>query len=274
MQHFTSRANRVLVLAAAILLAACNRADKAAPARSTDSTSTASSAASCTGDNGGVTLPPGFCATVFADSLGHVRHLVVASNGTLYAITWSGKYYPDGTTPAAPFLIALRDTNADGRADVVSRFGDSLASGGAGGTGIAIYHGALYAESKDRIVRYAMDSGFVPKGAPETVVSGLPLTGDHPMHPFAIDSAGNLFVDLGSRTNSCQAKNRTLESPGINPCTELETRGGIWRYDASKTGQRFSPAERYATGIRNAVGIAFDPSGQLYATQHGRDQLA
>ena len=30
---------------------------------------------------------------------------------------------------------------------------------------------------------------------------------------------------------------------------------------------------RYATGIRNAVGIAFDPSGQLYSTQHGRDQL-
>lgn len=274
MQHFTSGANRMLVLAAAILLAACNRADKAAPARSTDRTSTASSAASCAGNNGGLTLPDGFCATIFADSLGHVRHLVVPGNGDVYVNTWSGSYYSDGTTPAAPFLIAIRDTNADGRADVVSRFGDSLASGGAGGTGIAIYHGALYAESKDRIVRYAMGSGSVPKGAPETVVSGLPLTGDHPMHPFAIDSAGNLFVDLGSRTNSCQAKNRTLESPGINPCTELETRGGIWRYDANKTGQRFSPAERYATGIRNAVGIAFDPSGQLYSTQHGRDQLA
>ena len=43
-------------------------------------------------------------------------------------------------------------------------------------------------------------------------------------------------------------------SPGAKPCTELETRGGIWRYDANKTGQKFSPAERYATGIRNAEG--------------------
>ena len=119
-----------------------------------------------------------------------------------------------------------------------------------------------------------MDSAFTPAGAPTTILSGLPLTGDHPMHPFAIDSSGQLFIDLGSATNSCQLKNRTLKSPGHTPCTELETRAGIWNYDANKTGQQFSPAGRYATGIRNAVGIAFDPSGQLYSTQHGRDQLA
>jgi glucose/arabinose dehydrogenase len=272
MQRSIMNSRRILSLASAILLGACARGDKAA-ATPPDSSATVATR-SCTGDNGGLTLPAGFCATVFADSLGHVRHLVVAPNGDVYANTWSGSYYPEGHTPSAPFLVALRDTNRDGRADVIARFGDSLASGGAGGTGIALYHGALYAESKDKIVRYAMDGSFVPKGAPVTIVSGLPLTGDHPMHPFAIDSAGNLFVDLGTKRNSCQMKNRTLESPGIKPCTELETRGGIWRYDANKTAQRFSPAERYATGIRNAVGIAFDPSGQLYSTQHGRDQLA
>ena len=54
-----------------------------------------------------------------------------------------------------------------------------------------------------------------PKGAPETVVSGLPLTGDHPMHPFSIDAQGNLYVDLGSATNACQAGNRLPESAGI-----------------------------------------------------------
>jgi glucose/arabinose dehydrogenase len=62
--------------------------------------------------------------------------------------------------------------------------------------------------------------------------------------------------------------------PGDKPCTELETRGGIWRYDANKTGQTFSPAERYATGIRNADGITIDQSGLgLYAAQQGRDEL-
>jgi glucose/arabinose dehydrogenase len=262
----------VRALGAALVIAACARGEKSAGADSTAKGAVAATA-TCAGDNGGITLPAGFCATVFADSLGHARHLVVAPNGFVYVNTWGGKYYPDGSTPPHPFLVALRDTNHDGRADVIQRFGDSLANGGAGGTGIALYHGGLYAESKDKIVRYALDSASAPKGAPTTVVSGLPLSGDHPMHPFVIDSSGQLFMDVGSATNSCQVKNRTLKSPGINPCTELQTRAGIWNYDANKTGQSYSPAGRYATGIRNAVGIALDGS-QLYSTQHGRDQLS
>ncbi len=233
------------------------------------------SAPSCAGDNGGITLPSGFCATVFADNVGHARHMVVAPNGVLYVNTWSGRYYGNDMPPDGGFLIALQDTKGDGRANVVRRFGDTFAEGNHGGTGIALYNGALYAETNDRIVRYALPSGTTaPTAKPETIVSGLPLTGDHPMHPFIIDRDGNLFVDLGSATNSCQVKNRTLESPGINPCTELETRAGTWRYDAKRTGQHFSPAERYVTGLRNGEGFAFDASGALYATQHGRDQLS
>ena len=273
MHQYEMKYARLLLFGAAILAAGCARGGDKASADSTAKGAVASAAA-CPGDNGGITLPAGFCATVFADSLGHVRHLVVAGNGDVYVNTWGGKYYPEGTTPPNPFLIALRDTNRDGRADMIQRFGDSLANGGAGGTGIALHNGGLFAESKDRIVRYALDSGFTPKGRPTTVVSGLPLSGDHPMHPFVIDGSGQLFMDVGSATNSCQLKNRTLKSPGHMPCTELETRAGIWSYDANKTGQRFSPAGRYATGIRNAVGIALDPSGQLYSTQHGRDQLS
>jgi hypothetical protein len=45
----------------------------------------------CAG-NSGISLSPGFCATVFADNLGHVRHMVVAPNGVLYVNTWSGRY--------------------------------------------------------------------------------------------------------------------------------------------------------------------------------------
>jgi mono/diheme cytochrome c family protein len=107
----------------------------------------------------------------------------------------------------------------------------------------------------------------------ETVVSGLPLTGDHPMHPFEIDTEGNLYVDLGSATNSCQSQNRMPNVPGKNPCTELETRAGTWRYDANRLEQHFSPAERFVTGLRNGEGISFDSAGRILATQHGRDQL-
>jgi glucose/arabinose dehydrogenase/mono/diheme cytochrome c family protein len=233
------------------------------------------STAACADDNGGITLPPGFCATVFADNIGHARHLVVAPNGVVYVNTWSGRYYGNDTPPPGGFLVALQDNDGDGQADATIRFGGTLAQGAHGGTGIALHDGSLYAEVNDRIVRYALPKdGIAPTGSAETIVSGLPLTGDHPMHPFAIDAKGGLYVNSGSATNACQVENRTAGSPGHQPCIELETRAGIWRYDANRTGQQFSPAERFATGIRNAVGIAVDSSGLgLYATQHGRDQL-
>lgn len=235
----------------------------------------ASSGDACAVDNGGITLPRGFCATVFADNIGHARHLVVAPNGVVYVNTWSGRYYGYDTPPAGGFLVALQDSNGDGRAEVNIRFGDTVAQGSHGGTGIALYKDGLYAEVNDRIVRYALPGGaIVPAGPPEVIVSGLPLSGDHPMHPFVIDRQGHLYVDLGSATNSCQVRNRTARSAGVSPCAELETRGGTWRYDANRTLQRFSPMERFATGIRNGEGFAFDGAGRMYVTQHGRDQLA
>jgi glucose/arabinose dehydrogenase len=231
----------------------------------------------CPGNNGGLNLPPGFCATVFADHLGHARHLAIAPDGTVYVNTWSGDYYTYGHVDPLPpggFLLALRDTKGAGHADVVRRFGDGIRQGSAGGTGIALYNHALYAEVNDRIVRYALPAGaLLPTAKGEVVVSGLPLTGDHPMHPFVIDAKGNLFVDVGTETNACDVDNRMPGTRGHEPCAELETRGGIWRYDANKTGQKFSPAERYATGIRNGEGMDFDAVGRLFVTQHGRDQL-
>ncbi len=187
---------------------------------------------------------------------------------------WSGRYYGNDKPHAGGFLVALQDKSGAGKADVMERFGETVQSGGAGGTGIGMYKGSIYAEINERIVRYSLAAGsIVPSGSADTIVSGLPLGGDHPMHPFIISAEGSMYVDVASATNSCQLKNRTLKSPGANPCTELETRGGVWRYDANKTNQTFSPADRYATGIRNAEGFAIDSSGRVFATQHGRDQL-
>jgi glucose/arabinose dehydrogenase/mono/diheme cytochrome c family protein len=229
----------------------------------------------CPGDNGGITLPPGFCATVFADNLGHARQMVFGPNGALYVNTWSGRYYHYDKVPPGGFLIALKDNSGGGHADVIERFGPGQPQGSAGGTGIYFYNGGLYAEQNDKIIRYPLDEkSIVPTEEPQVIVSGLPLTGDHPMHPFIIDADGRLYVDLGSATNSCQIENRTLNSLGHQPCTELETRGGTWRYEANKKDQRFSPVERYATGLRNGEGFAFDSSGRLFVTQHGRDQLS
>ena len=221
--------------------------------------------------------PPGFCATVFADNLGHVRHMTVAPNGVLYVNTWSGRFYHFDTPPAGGFLVALKDSKGDGDADVIARFGAGVPQGSAGGTGIAYYDGAVYAEQNDKIIRYVLPANsdsIAPTGEPDIVVSGLPLTGAHNMHPFIIDAQGHIFVDLGSATNSCQIDDRMPGSPGHNPCPELQTRAGTWRYDANKTGQHFSAAERYITGLRNGEGFGIDSAGRLFATQHGRDQLA
>src|SRR6202451_463616 len=218
----------------------------------------------CPHDDSGLTLPTGFCATVFVDGIGHARHMVVAANGVLYVNTWSGRYYGDDTPHAGGFLVALQDKNGAGKANVIERFGETVQTGGHGGTGIGVYKGAIYAEINDRIVRYSLSANsIVSSGHGETIVSGLPLGGDHPMHPFIISANGTMYIDVATPTNSCQVKNRMLESPGLNPFPELETRGGIWRYDANKTNQPFSPAERYATGIRNAEGFAPEPNGQI-----------
>jgi glucose/arabinose dehydrogenase/mono/diheme cytochrome c family protein len=234
-----------------------------------------SSPATCPADKTGLRLPAGFCATLFADAIGHARHMVVAPNGVVYVNTWSGKYFGKGALPPGGFLVALQDTTGAGKADVVQRFGETLKDGGAGGTGIGLYKGSLYAEINDRIVRYALTPGsIVPRDPPQTVVSGLPMGGDHPMHPFAIDADGMMYVDVATATNSCQLANRKPGSPGAVPCTELETRGGIWRFDANKTGQAYTPAARFATGIRNGEGFGVDTAGHhLFVTQHGRDQL-
>ncbi|WP_424956465.1 PQQ-dependent sugar dehydrogenase [Hyphomicrobium sp. 1Nfss2.1] len=228
----------------------------------------------CPKSDTGISLPKGFCATILADKIGHARQMAVAPNGTVYANTWSGTYYNNDTPHEGGFLVAMKDMDGDGRADKIERFGPTFAAGAHGGTGIYIYKDGLYAEAGDKIVRYQLnDDEIAPTSKPETVVSGLPVTGDHPMHPFIIDKDGNLFVSMGSATNSCEVKNRMPGSKGHEPCTKLETRAGIWRYDANKRDQAFSPRERYASGIRNGEGFDFDEAGRLYVTQHGRDQL-
>jgi glucose/arabinose dehydrogenase/mono/diheme cytochrome c family protein len=263
------------VWAAIALLAMLCLGSSVAVAQAPDSVRASASISACPNDDSGLTLPAGFCASIFADGVGHARQMAVAANGVLYVNTWSGRYYGNDTPHPGGFLVALQDTAGTGKASIIQRFGETPASGGAGGTGIGLYRGALFAEINDKIVKYTLPANaLVPRDPPVTVVSGLPLGGDHPMHPFIIDVDGTMYVDVGSATNACQRKNRIAGSKGLDPCNELDTRGGTWRFDASKTDQAFSPALRFATGIRNGEGFAIDRLGHhLFVTMHGRDQL-
>ena len=268
------------LLCIATLVAACSGGDKApradsATSRTSDSAHTAATSASnCPGGSADLVLPTGFCATVYADSIAHGRHVTVASNGDVYITL-------EGTQPSkekqvsgvakqehGASFVALRDTNHDGHADLVKRIG-SL-----GNTGIGIANGYLYVDEGVRVVRYARaDSALAPAGAAEVIVDGIPMTGGHRARNFVVGADSGLYLNVGSSTNSCQMKDRANESKGVDPCVELETRAGIWRFDANKRNQHFSAAARYATGVRNGMGLDFGTDGKLYATQHGRDQL-
>ncbi len=83
-------------------------------------------------------------------------------------------------------------------------------------------------------------------------------------------------MNVGSRTNACQPRrlDRKGKAPGVDPCVELESRAGIWTFDANKSGQHPSDGVRFATGMRNSVSLTVNPrDNTLWATMHGRDQL-
>ena len=244
---------------AAGILAACTSAASVS--------TTASSAASATAcaNNAEITVPAGFCASIFADSVGRARYATVADNGDVYVSIETTR--PNDSAAKIAF-VALRDTNNDGRADRIERVP------GRGNTGIALHNGFLYVDQGETINRYRRSSSeLVPGGPAEAVVTGLPMGQGHRARNFAFGPDGSLYVNVGSATNSCQVKDREKESPGTDPCTELETRAGIWKFDASKTGQQFTPAARFVTGARNSTGMAVGADGKLYAMTHGRDQL-
>jgi glucose/arabinose dehydrogenase len=217
-----------------------------------------------------VQLPDGFCATVFAQGVNGARHIVVAPNGDVFVNTDARRGGASGSTEGAASgqIVALRDTNGDGRADVQQRFGVG------GGTGIALDGNLLYATAGNSIVRYRLASGsLTPIGTTDTIVTNLPMTGSHHSHNFVLQNR-TLYVNIGSASNACQQGDRQAESPGYNPCTELDTRAGIWEFDANRTRQSQSNGRRFATGLRNSVALTRNPlDGYLYATVHGRDQL-
>ncbi|MDN5849530.1 MAG: PQQ-dependent sugar dehydrogenase [Nitrococcus sp.] len=236
-------------------------------------------------DGAGLKLPDGFCATVFAENLGRARHLAVSARGDVY-VALRQPVHDSGIASrviagikdmfglrepvhGGGGIAALRDTNADGRADVVRYFGDVA------GSGIAIYDGHLYFGTVTKVVRWSLaGDALVPVGDPQVVVSGMPVQHQHSARSLVINPQGDLFINIGAPSNSCQKQDRQTGSPGIDPCPLLRLHGGIWRFSAEKTGQVFDAAHRYATGIRNAVAMDWNaPMDHLYVIQHGRDDL-
>ena len=212
----------------------------------------------CARDNVGLTLPTGFCAMLVLDAAGPVRHIVVAPNGDVFGALRDGN------------LIAARDTTGDGRADLVRR-----THVGETGSGIALAGGYLYYATDEAVVRWAWRTGQLePSGPPDTVVSRMVAGGEHSAKSIAVTAGGQLFVNIGAPSNSCQTEDRARNVPGRDPCMLLDSAGGIWVFDAHRLHQRQADGRRWATGLRNVVSLSLDPSGAPWGVMHGRDQLA
>ena len=212
-------------------------------------------------DNAGLKLPTGFGALKVAENVGRARHIAVTAQGDLIikldkAVNNKG-------------VLRLHDSKGDGKADVITGMGNY------GGTGIAIKNGYLYASSNTEVFRYKLDdkNEIINPDAPEKIITGLG-TGQHPSKSIVLDNENHIYVNQGAYSNSCQEVDRTKGSKGKMPCPVLDNAAGIWQYSADKPNQTLADGIRYATGLRNVVGLDWNQqTNSLFVMQHGRDQL-
>ena len=206
----------------------------------------------------GLTLPAGFCATLIADSLPAPRQMDVAANGDLF-VALRGRPARDNQAAVPGGVMVLRGSQR-------VKLGSFSAST------VKLVGDFIYTENGSAILRYHWVPGQMQAHGPDTLVSGLPGDKSHTAKTFAI-RGNQLYVNIGSPSNSCQEKDRVPGSKGVMPCTELNTRAGIWRYDRNGKNLDQFDGDKFATGIRNAVAIAFK-GDSLYVVQHGRDMLS
>ncbi len=227
-------------------------------------------------DNGGLFLPDGFGALVVVDSIGQSRHMAVNQNGDIYVklrIT-TGEILDivDGNA-------ALRDTNGDGKADMVQRFGQ-YPNDGPFGTEMRIHDGYLYYSTENLVYRQRLTPPtLVPQSQPEVIYIDRHPPQYHNAKSLAFDRQGGMFVTISAPTNACEDWNTVPPDSiawvkGEKPCNQLIDQAGVWKFNESRTEQFQGDGERFATGLRSIVAIAWnDADSGLYAIVHARDYL-
>ncbi|MEO8710740.1 MAG: PQQ-dependent sugar dehydrogenase [Parafilimonas sp.] len=212
--------------------------------------------------NAELKLPSGFTAIKAADGLGEARHIAITSDGDIFVKLSKLK---DGKG-----IYLLQDVNKDGHMDKTSGFGNYT------GTGIYIKDGYLYASSDEDVYRYKLGANNKPvdPNHPEKIIAGLISRHEHEAKAFTLDNDGNVYVNIGAYSNSCQERDRSKGSMGIQPCPILDSAAGIWEFKTNIANQSYDDGVHYATGLRNVVGLDWNTqTNSLFVMQHGRDQL-
>ena len=206
--------------------------------------------------------PAGFQVQLYADGLRNPRLIRTAPNGDAFVAESE-----DGA------VRVFRGVTAAGRAERTATFATGLRQP----FGIAFYPAGsdprwVYVANTDAVVRFPYRSGDLEaRGAAQVVVPELPgggrlRGGGHWTRDLAFSRDGKtLFVSVGSRSNA--------DDTDGNP-SEVH-RADILSFAVGQDGAVAPQSVRvFASGIRNAVGIAVHPkSGELWASVNERDEL-
>jgi glucose/arabinose dehydrogenase len=185
-----------------------------------------------------ITVPAGFRIERVASALGGARGVAVDPAGALLV-----------SVPARGRVVAVADRAGAGRAPTVVTVLQDLDLP----HGLAFRRGYLYVAETSRIVRYRYDAKRLTASQPTVVVSGLPRAGHHWTRAIAFGRDDKLYVAIGSSCDICEEHD--------------PRRAAIVRYEADGGGEH-----RFATGLRNPVGLVFHPTtGALWTSVNERD---
>jgi glucose/arabinose dehydrogenase len=225
----------------------------------------------------GVTPTPaaGLAVTAFAANLDHPRWVYVLPNGDVLVAETNAPHRPEreqgvrawvmkqvmkragAGTPSANRITLLRDTDADGVADVRTAFLENLNSP----FGMVLVGDSLYVANTDALVRFPYVAGATKIAEPGTKVVGLPggpLNHHWTKNVIASRDGSRLYVTVGSNSNVAE---RGMEE-------EID-RAAILEVDPAKGTRRL-----YASGLRNPNGLGWEPkSGALWTVVNERDEL-
>jgi len=189
-------------------------------------------------------VPPGFLVSVFATGLASPRWLAVAPNGDVFV-----------ADSAAGQVIVLHGLSAQGAAESKTVFADHLNLP----FGIAFHGDYVYVADTNEVLRFRYDPNSSKRLANAEHVLDLPGMGYHQhwTRSLAFSADGlKLFVSVGSESNL------RIESDSRRAAILVANPDG-------------SNMRVFASGLRNAVGIACNPeSAALWATVNERDDLA
>jgi glucose/arabinose dehydrogenase len=231
--------------------------------------------AKATGWRGGKPAPaPGLKVAAFAEGLDHPRWLHVLPNGDVLVAETNAPPRPAKTGlragienlmmkragaagPSANRITLLRDSDGDGVAETRSVFLSGLNSP----FGMALVGGDFYVANTDAVLRFPYRTGETRIAAAGTRLTALPA-GPRNHHWTKTIVAGpdgtRLYASVGSNSNVAE-----------HGMAEEEGRAAIWEIDRATGAKRL-----FATGLRNAVGLAVEPrSGMLWAAVNERDEL-